>query len=289
MRFSANGLWINQIPQMSPVDRTFAEMEVARIAASVSLVLENWNTKIFLANPLASNARWASMVPIVTMRTGIAAAKLVALVHMELTVHVFHVQVGRNIKIFQGKPLARNVRQASMQLHAVGAEIAVAGIAVKVLTALAVNVNIVTGPWSIKTKVVKLVAKLVRQTRMQLHVVLAEIAVAGIAEEVLTLLAVNVNVVTGSWSIRTKVVQLVAKLVRQTRMQLDVVLAEIAVAGIAVKVLTLLAVNVNIVTGSWSIRTKGVQLVAKLVLQTRMQLDVVLAEIAVASIILTYF
>ena len=55
----------------------------------MSLVLENWNTKIFLANPLASNARWASMVPIVTLRKGIAAAKLVALAYMELTVDVY--------------------------------------------------------------------------------------------------------------------------------------------------------------------------------------------------------
>ena len=138
-----------------------------------------------------------------------------------------------NTRIFLAKPLARNVRQASMQLHAVGAEIAVAGIAVKVLTLLAVNVNIVTGPWSIKTKVVQLVAKLVRQTRMQLHAVGAEIAVAGIAVKVLIVLAVvNVNVVTGPWSIKTRVVQLVAKLVRQTRMQLHADLAEIADASI---------------------------------------------------------
>ena len=89
MKFSTNGLWISQIPQTSPVDQTYAEKEIARIAASVSLVLESWNTKMCLANPLVNNARWASMVPIVTLRTGIAAAKLVALAHMELTVDVY--------------------------------------------------------------------------------------------------------------------------------------------------------------------------------------------------------
>ena len=112
MRFSANGLLISLLPETSRVARTYAEKELTRIAASVSLVPENWNTKIFPVKPLVIIAHWAQWVATVTHGLGTVAADLVGKVSMALQVAVNIVTGLWSIKTNQAPLVAKPVLKA---------------------------------------------------------------------------------------------------------------------------------------------------------------------------------